>query len=227
MQCGIILSLTLSNQFPGFLLSLSRVFSTAELELILLCMLSISLNVFFSICVMWKKSPPKPENADWQGTWRGLGEILEAWGPEMSWHSTLEHLWDPRKRSQYLSQGWCGSDRSKEVRLIWGLACAYRALCNTILERESFQAEVEAKGGNLQVESDQSQETPVAVPSAAPVEGKKWKWVSSHLEQKEEVEEEVEEDPGEGTSSEPRKAKAKTKRHEEDSNEEEISIPVR
>ena len=228
MQCGIILSLTLSNQFPGFLLSLSRVFSTAELELILLCMLSISLNVFFSICVMWKKSPPKPENADWQGIWRGLGEILEAWGPTMSWHSTLEHLWDPRKRSQYLSQGWCGSDRSKEVRLIWGLACAYRALCNTLLERESFQAEVEAKGGNLQVKSDQSQETPVAV-SAAPVEGKKWKWVSTRLEWKKEAaaaEEEVEEDPGQGASSEPRKAKAKTKRHGEASDEEEVSISV-
>jgi len=41
------------------------------------------------------------------------------------------------------------------------------------------------------------------------------------------VEEEVEEDPGEGTSSEPRKAKAETKRHEEDSDEEEISITVR
>ena len=146
----------------------------------------------------------------------------------MSWHSTLEHLWDPRKRSQYLSQGWCGSDRSKEVRLIWGLACAYRALCNTLLERESFQAEVEAKGGNLQVKSDQSQETPVAV-SAAPVEGKKWKWVSTRLEWKKEAaaaEEEVEEDPGQGASSEPRKAKAKTKRHGEASDEEEVSISV-
>jgi len=41
------------------------------------------------------------------------------------------------------------------------------------------------------------------------------------------VEEEVEEDPGEGTSSEPRIAKTKTKRHEEESDEEEISITVR
>ena len=115
--------------------------------------------------------------------------------------------------------------RSKEVRLTWGLACAYRTLYNTVLERESFRAEVQAKGGNFQVKSDQSQQTPVTV-SVVPVEGKKWKWVSSHLEQKEEVEEEVEEDPGEGTSSEPRKAKAKTKRHGEESDEEEISITV-
>ena len=28
----------------------------------------------------------------------------------MSWDFTLEHLWDPMKLSQYLSQGWCGLD---------------------------------------------------------------------------------------------------------------------
>ena len=86
---------------------------------------------------------------------------------------------------------------------------------------------MQAKGGNLQVKSDESQHTPVTM-SVAPVEGKKWKRASSRLEQKkEEVEEEVEGDPGEGTSSEPRKAKAKTKRHGEESDEEEISITVR
>ena len=89
---------------------------------------------------------------------------------------------------------------------------------------------MQAKGGNLQVKPDQSQQTPVTV-SVAPVEGKKWKRVSSRLERKkeeeeEEVEEEVEEDPGEGTSSEPRKAKAKTKRHGGE-NDEEISLTVR
>ncbi len=192
---------------------------TLEL-LILVCMLSMSSNVFLSIRAKWKKSPPRSENADWQGIWRGLGrisevwgpamswdftlehlwdpeklsqhlsqgqcgldrskearliwglgqgiwrglgKILEVWGPAMSWDFTLEHLWDPEKLSQYLSQAWCGLDRSKEVQLIWGLACAYRALYNTILERESFRAEVQAKGGNLQVKSDQSQETPVTV----------------------------------------------------------------
>ena len=65
--------------------------------------------------------------------------------------------------------------------------------------------------------------------SAAPVEGKKWKWVSTRLEWKKEAaaaEEEVEEDPGQGASSEPRKAKAKTKRHGEASDEEEVSISV-
>ena len=60
-------------------------------------MLSVSLNVFFSIHVMWKKSSPKPENAEWQGLWKGLGKILEAWGPPVSWDFTLEHLWDPEK----------------------------------------------------------------------------------------------------------------------------------
>jgi len=86
-------------------------FSNAELVLILACRLSVSLNVFLPIRARWKKSPPRPENADWQGIWRGLGKILEAWGPAMSWDFTLEHLWDPEK----LSQGWCGLDRSKEV----------------------------------------------------------------------------------------------------------------
>lgn len=205
-------------------------FLNTKSVLILVCMLSISLNVFLFIRAKWKKSPPRPENDDWQGIWKGLGRILEAWGPAMPWDFTLEHLWDPEKLSQHLSQGQCGLDRSKEARLIWGLACAYRALYSTALERKSFRAEVQTKGGNLQVRPDQSQQTPVTV-SVAPVEGKKWKQVSSRLEPKKEEEEEmegeVEEAPGEETSSLPRKAKAKTKRHEEESDEEEISITVR
>ena len=79
---------TLSSQF------VTR-FSNAEivvmLVVMLVFMLSVSLEVFFSIRAKWKKSP-KPENADWQGIWRGLGKILEAWGPAMSWDFTLEHL---------------------------------------------------------------------------------------------------------------------------------------
>ena len=207
-------------------------FSNTELVLVLVCMLSVSLNVFLSIGAKWKKSPPRPENDDWQGIWKGLGRILEAWGAAMSWDFSLEHLWDPEKLSQHLSRGWCDLDRSNEVRLIWGLACASCALYDTILERESFRAEVQAKGGNLQVKSGQSQQTPVTV-SVAPVEGQKRKRVSSRLERRkeeeeeEEVEEEVEEDPGQGTSSEPRKAKAKSKRRGEESDEEEISITVR
>ncbi|XP_040511138.1 uncharacterized protein LOC121108185 [Gallus gallus] len=113
-------------------------FSNAELVVmlvvILVCMLSIFLNVLLSIRVMWMTSPPKSENADWQGTWRGLGKILEPRGPALSWDFTLEHLWDPEKLSQYLSRGWCSLDRSKERRLIWSLACAYRSLYNTILD---------------------------------------------------------------------------------------------
>ena len=162
-------------------------FSNAELMLIfvgiLVCMLSISLNILLSIRVMWKETPPNPENADWQGIWRGLGKILEAWGAAMSWDFTLEHLWDPKKPSPVFEPGTCGFCRSRKVQLIWGLACAYHALCNTILERESFRAEVQAKGEDVQVKSDQSQETPVTM-SVAPVEGKKWKRASSHLERK-------------------------------------------
>ena len=157
-------------------------FSNTKSVLILVCVLSISLNVLLFICAKWKK-PPRRENDDRQGTRKGLGLILEAWRPAIPWDFTLEHLRDPEKLSQHLSQGRCGLDRSKEVRLIWGLACAYRALYSIVLERESFRAEVQAKGGNLPVRPDQSQQTPVTV-SVAPVEGKKWKRVSSRLERK-------------------------------------------
>ena len=103
-------------------------FLNTEPVLILVCVLSMSSNVFLFIHPKWKKSPPRRENADWRGIWRGLGRISEAWGPAMPWDFTLEHLRDPKKLSQHLSQGWCGLDRSKEVRLIWGLACAYCSL---------------------------------------------------------------------------------------------------
>ena len=137
-------------------------FSNTKSVLILVCVLSISLNILLFIHAKWKK-PPRPENDDRQGIWKGLGRILEAWGPAIPWDFTLEHLWDPEKLSQHLSQGRCGLDRSKEVRLIWGLACAYRALYSIVLERDSFRAEVQAKGGNIQVRPDQSQQTPVTV----------------------------------------------------------------
>ena len=50
-----------------------------------LIMLLLSLNVFFivslSICIyhILMKPSPKPENTEWQGVWRGLGETLERW----------------------------------------------------------------------------------------------------------------------------------------------------
>ena len=55
-------------------------FSNTKPVLILVCILSISLNVFLFIRAKWKKPPPRPENDDWQGLWKGLGRILEAWG---------------------------------------------------------------------------------------------------------------------------------------------------
>ena len=39
-------------------------FWNVELVIMFMLMLSIALNVFFSIHVMWKKSSPKPENVD-------------------------------------------------------------------------------------------------------------------------------------------------------------------
>lgn len=189
--------------------------------------LSVSLNVLSGIgfYTIWRKLHPKPENVEWQGIWRGLGKRLEAWGPPVSWNFTLEHLWDPEELNEYLGKGWCSSGRSEQERLIWGLACAYRALYNTILERESFQTEIRARRENFQVDLDESQEAPVSM-SVAPVEGRKWKRVSSRLEREEE-EEEAEEDPDEGLSSRPpppRKATKKSERHGEENDGEGVTV---
>ena len=69
-------------------------FSNTESVLIFSCILSISLNIFLFIRAKWKEPPPRPENDDWQGIWKGLGRTLEAWGPAIPWDFTLEHLWE-------------------------------------------------------------------------------------------------------------------------------------
>ena len=198
-------------------------FWNAELVITFTLMLSTSLNVFFSIHVTWKKCSPKPENVDWhvENMERLMCGDLQRHGISLLNTCGIPCL----KLSKYLSQGRCSVERFDEVQLIWGLACANRALCNTILERESFRAEVQAKGGSLQIKPDQSQEVPFLM-SVAPLEGQKWKWVSSHPEQKEDTEE-VEEDPGQGPSPKPpslRKAMEKTKRCGEESKEEEVTV---
>ena len=85
-----------------------------------LIMLLISLNALFviviislGICIfntMKKKPSPKPENTEWQGAWRVLGETLERWPSSLSWDFTPEHLQDPESLGRYLRQGCCGSD---------------------------------------------------------------------------------------------------------------------
>lgn len=123
--------------------------------------LSIFLNVFLFIYFIWRNPSQKRENAQWQGTWRSLEKILEAWGLPVSWDFTREHLWNPENVCKYLSQGCCDLGRPEEKQLIWGLACAYQALYNTLLERQSFWAKIWAKRGSLQVEPYESQEAPV------------------------------------------------------------------
>ena len=107
--------------------------------------LLISLNALFVIVIIslsiWnyrilKKSPPKPENTEWHGVWRDLGETLGRWTCSVSWNFTPEHLKDPESLNRYLRQRCCGLGRSEEAQMIWGLANAYRALFNTIPERE-------------------------------------------------------------------------------------------
>lgn len=99
-------------------------------------MLSISLNVFLPIYIIWRKLSPDAETIEWQGVWRGLGKFLQRWGLAVSLNFTLEHLQKPEIPSKYLSQGCYGLGRSEEAQIIWDMACVYQALYNTILERE-------------------------------------------------------------------------------------------
>ncbi len=103
--------------------------------------LLISLNALFaiviislSICIfnIMKKPSPKPENTEWQGAWRGMGETLEKWTCLVSWNFTPKHLKDPESLNRYLRQGCCGLGRSEEAQMIWGLANAYRVLFSTM-----------------------------------------------------------------------------------------------
>ena len=112
-----------------------------------LIMLLISLNLLFIILLIslsiWiyhilRKPSPEPENTEWQGVWRGLGETLERWSSLVSWNFTPKHLKDPESLIRYLRQGCCSSGRSEEAQIIWGLANSYQAIFNTIPERESF-----------------------------------------------------------------------------------------
>ena len=104
----------------------------------LLIPLSVSIIISLTICIynILRTLSPKSENTEWQGVWRDLGETLERWTSSVSWNFTPEHLQDPESLSRYLGQGCCGSDRSEEAQIIWGLAYAYWALFNTIPERE-------------------------------------------------------------------------------------------
>lgn len=85
----------------------------------------------------------------------------------MSWNFTPEHLQDPGSLGRYLRQGCCGSGRSEEAQIIWGLANACWALFNTVSEKErvseigreslqterkSLQERVRADRENLQVQ---------------------------------------------------------------------------
>ena len=107
--------------------------------------LSIILNALCIILFIllwfrtWKcqrEPTPKPENTEWQGVWRDLGEFLERWTSSVSWDFTPEHLENLENLSGFLRQGCHDSGRSEEAQMIRGLANAYRALFNTILERE-------------------------------------------------------------------------------------------
>ena len=102
----------------------------------------ISLSIW--IYNILKKSPPKPENTEWQGVWRDLGETLERWTCSVSWNFIPEHLKDPESLNRYLRQGCFSSSTSEEGQISWSLSYAYWALFSTILESESLRAERES-----------------------------------------------------------------------------------
>jgi len=62
-----------------------------------------------------RKPSPEPENTEWQGAWRGLGETLEVGTSSVSRNFTPEHLKDPESLNRYLGQDCCGSGRSEEA----------------------------------------------------------------------------------------------------------------
>ncbi|XP_021236236.1 uncharacterized protein LOC110389699 [Numida meleagris] len=122
-----------------------------------LTMLSISLNALLIILVIslsiyfLRKPSPKPEDTEWQGVWRKLGETLERWESPVSWNFTPEHMEDPESLSEYLRQRCDSFGESEEAQIIWGLAHAYRALFNTIPERErQFETKIQGLQAEIQ-----------------------------------------------------------------------------
>ena len=113
-----------------------RIFNAHLITLLISVNVLLTISLIISIYYILRKSAPKPVNTEWQGMWRGLGETLERWKSSVSWNFTPEHLKDPENSNRYLRQEGRGSGRSEEAQIIWGLANAYRALFNTILERE-------------------------------------------------------------------------------------------
>ncbi|XP_072186301.1 uncharacterized protein [Excalfactoria chinensis] len=138
--------------FESFIQFLKAQLTTLSIEFLV----SISLNLLFIVLFIsiWiynilRKSSPEPENTEWQGVWRGFGEIFKGKTSSVSWSFTPEHLKNPESLIAYLRQECCGSGRSQEAQMIWGLAKAYRALFNTIpkslrAERESLKADRES-----------------------------------------------------------------------------------
>ena len=113
-----------------------QIFNAHLITLLISVNVLLTISLIISIYYILRKSAPKPVNTEWQGMWRGLGETLERWKSSVSWNFTPEHLKDPENLNRYLRQECRGSGRSEEAQIIWGLANAYRALFNTILERE-------------------------------------------------------------------------------------------
>ena len=113
-----------------------RIFNAHLITLLISVNVLLTISLIISIYYILRKSAPKPVNTEWQGMWRGLGETLERWKSSVSWNFTPEHLKDPENLNRYLRQECRGSGRSEEAQIVWGLANAYRALFNTILERE-------------------------------------------------------------------------------------------
>lgn len=79
---------------------------------------------------------PKPENTEWQGVCRDIGETLEKWVPSVLWNYSTEHLQNPENLGKYWRGDVCNPGRSKEARITLGLSCAYQALFNIIPEKE-------------------------------------------------------------------------------------------
>jgi len=107
---------------------------TILIELLTILLISLIICVLaLCICDPLSKLSSEPEDTEWQGVWRYLGETLERGTSSVSCNFTPEHLQDPESPSRYLRQGSCDSDGSRDAQIIWRLAYAFRSLVNTIL----------------------------------------------------------------------------------------------
>lgn len=132
---------------------------------ILLLGASVSLHVvqvLFSIKQLLNKSitTPRLESYEWLEVWDSMDKHRGRWAPPVVWNFTLEQVQNPEKLVEHLEEVCCRPNNSRETEMTatcWGLAPAYRGLCNTIACR---QGEEEVSGSDNKATGAAATSTP-------------------------------------------------------------------